>query len=235
MDFLNKFEIWCICLLDRDDRYYNAVNEFKAIGILNLVNFHRPTKDTRGGIVGCFLSHKYCINQSLKKGKPVLIFEDDVEFTDDYIQGFNDINNFLLSGIEWDIIKLGCMLTSLHKKIFKNIWLSKSNATHAIFYNFDTMNLIDNYTINPNKIEHIDVWLLNNTKLKEVSLENHICYQKNGFKSDINWYTGNTKYLQMIVQNYGLYKILQKLQNNIIWYVRFLPIKYQEYINIFPA
>ena len=39
------------------------------------------------GMIGCFLSHRRCWAATVRRGTPVLIVEDDVEFSDDFADG----------------------------------------------------------------------------------------------------------------------------------------------------
>lgn len=84
MDFLKKIPIYCINLLEREDRYQDSVSEFERVGLMDHVIFKRVNKSKYGGTYGCFESHMNIYKESLKKNYPyILIFEDDFIFRDD--------------------------------------------------------------------------------------------------------------------------------------------------------
>lgn len=70
-----KYEIYCINLIDRVDRYNQAKYMFKKAGIKN-VNFHRTTKSSKGGKYGCFESHYNILDKS--SADIIIVFEDDI-------------------------------------------------------------------------------------------------------------------------------------------------------------
>ena len=113
-DDLN-IKIWCICLIERDDRFQRAKKEFKKVKLLRKVNFYRPQRNLNSERDGCFLSHEYCIRESLIENKHALVFEDDVVFTDDWLKKINYLQVFLRTCSSWDIIRLGCAMTSIHR------------------------------------------------------------------------------------------------------------------------
>jgi GR25 family glycosyltransferase involved in LPS biosynthesis len=56
------FENQIYCISCREDRYQKAVEEFKKIGLsTDKIQFYRPKKDPKGGIYGCYESHRQCM------------------------------------------------------------------------------------------------------------------------------------------------------------------------------
>lgn len=63
-----QIPVYCINLEHRKDRYKQSLAEFEYVGLKP--KYLHPTKDSRGGRVGCWLSHKQIIHAA--RG-PVLI------------------------------------------------------------------------------------------------------------------------------------------------------------------
>jgi len=182
-------------------------------------------------MTGCFLSHCHCIEQSLSRSKRALVFEDDVQFEDNWAEKKKtDIENFLSSNNKWDILRLGCEITSFHKASnINDIWLVKAYNTHAIIYNTEIMkHILDNKDIS--RISHIDDYLHELKKCNDYALRKNICYQKVGLSSDNSWFSSSI--IQQFMQHKYVSLHLQKFNNFFIWYVKFLPICIQEYISV---
>ena len=229
-EFLNKFniDVWCICLIERDDRFKYINEEFKKVG-LNNVKFHRPLRNNDGA-VGCLLSHKYCAEESKKLNTHALVFEDDAMFTDDFASKIPCIIEFLSSKQKWDVIRLGSAITSLHKPsdITDKIWKCSCYNNHAVIYNTYAIDDIFNST-NFIKNPHIDDYLHDNEYL-DFSLIDVMCYQKSNMGTDINWF--NNTIIQNIMQNEKIFSRLQRFNNIEMYYARFLPISIQEKISL---
>lgn len=218
-------KIYCICLQNRDDKYNIVYNEFKKINILDHVTFYRPKKNNNPGL-GCFLSHKHCINDSLKHKKNAIVFEDDVKFVEDWVKKIEYVYDFLTKCNNWDTFRLGCFLTSIYKdeNNTKNISLSKSFMTHAIIYNLE---FIKNNDLN--ELEQIDDYLHNNINIREYALINPMCFQQIINHSDNIW---NSTYIQNIFQNKYIYENLQKYNNKYVYIISCMSPTTQEKINI---
>ena len=228
-DFLNNFsiDVWCICLKERDDRFEYVKKEFKKVDLINLVKFHRPNRNSNGAR-GCLSSHKFCAETSLKTNRHSLVFEDDVFFSDDWEEKLDTIIDFLSSNENWDILRLGCAITSLIKQSsVKNIWKCKSYNTHAIIYNkkithqlFDMSNFVDN--------THIDDYLHDSNYL-DYSLVD-MCYQKAELGSDNDWF--GCDIIQKFMLQPLVYEKIQKYNNKQMTYIHFLPIYIQECVSM---
>jgi GR25 family glycosyltransferase involved in LPS biosynthesis len=227
-EFLKKYniEVFCICLTSRDDKFQIVSSEFEKVGLLSYVQFHRPEKNTNSGL-GCFLAHKYCLNESKKH---VLVFEDDVKFTKDWCKKIQYIVEFLENTPNYDSLRLGCFLTSIHTDEYNTskVCLSKSYMTHAILYHNDFKNKLLN---NPkfNGEVQIDDFLHNTPEYKEYSLIDPICYQRIINSSDNIWQSSR---VQKIIQSQYIYENIQWLDNIYISNMRCLPPHIQEKINL---
>jgi GR25 family glycosyltransferase involved in LPS biosynthesis len=97
-DIKNAFYI---NLENRTDRKKHIEAELEKIGV-------QPTRfnatQLSDGAIGCTFSHLKCL-EAAKHLDHVLILEDDVLFLDPSIF-IENMNNFLKSGIEWDVVLL---------------------------------------------------------------------------------------------------------------------------------
>jgi GR25 family glycosyltransferase involved in LPS biosynthesis len=226
--FLTEFniDVWCICLKERDDRFDYIKGVFDNVGLRN-VCFYRPSRNLDGA-VGCMTSHKYCAEESSKNNRHALVFEDDTMFTDDYKTKIQYIVKFLKDVSEWDVIRLGSAITSVHEpSLVSAIWKCNCYNTHAIIYNY---NSVDNIFKPSNfvKNSHIDDYL-HDANYNDFSLLDPMCYQK-GMGTDINWF--NNKLVQNIMQSEIVFDRLQRYNNVEMRYIRFLPICIQEKLSL---
>lgn len=76
---------YCICLKERDDRYQESHRELKRTNLLEITEYYRPIRHPKGGLHGCYESHRAVIQKGIASGhKYILILEDDVEFNLNY-------------------------------------------------------------------------------------------------------------------------------------------------------
>src|SRR5580692_8490771 len=153
-DFLKKYNygIYCISLIDRDDRYHNARREFEKVGLLEQVNFVRTYKDPKGSRIGCWKSHMQCLKDGhARKYDFVIIFEDDVIFDNTWKSYLNDIAKFLENEESWDILRWGCVFSKLlhASKSVSNIWKANSMLAHAYMASRKFMELVVEENVNP--------------------------------------------------------------------------------------
>jgi len=94
--------IYYINLEHRKDRKDNVEKELQKI---NLINFERFNAiKMQNGAIGCSMSHLKCLEQAKKLDLPhIFICEDDIEFINPSLF-INQVNKFLKSKIEWDVI-----------------------------------------------------------------------------------------------------------------------------------
>jgi histidinol-phosphate/aromatic aminotransferase/cobyric acid decarboxylase-like protein len=216
-----KLDVRCICLKERDDRYQYACNEF-ARNHINNVNYHRPQRDPRGGEMGCWESHKYCMKHSQKN--LVCIFEDDFKFVSE--PDWMSVYQFLdKPDIMWDTLHIGSILISMEESVNDAIWKVKCNATHAYI---TRKTMCDAPDFDPELHQGgIDDYYRRFSR--QYSLIEPKCIQKAGLPTDTQWYPINT--FQYIFQHPKLFEMLQIKTNNIASYCSFLPTWIQPWIN----
>jgi glycosyl transferase family 25 len=59
------------------------------------------------GMIGCFLSHRYCWQRCIEAGGPILVFEDDVVLADNFTAALSDALAALPE--DWDVLLLGAL------------------------------------------------------------------------------------------------------------------------------
>jgi GR25 family glycosyltransferase involved in LPS biosynthesis len=94
-----------INLNKRKDRNLQLLEEFKKLYWIK--NPHRfSAVETKNGAIGCTISHIRCIELAKTMNwDHVMICEDDIKFNNPYVFTEN-MNNFLGSGVDWDVILL---------------------------------------------------------------------------------------------------------------------------------
>jgi GR25 family glycosyltransferase involved in LPS biosynthesis len=99
---LNKFPVIYINLETRPDRNVRVLNELKKIGVTKPERFKAIKLDN--GALGCSMSYLKCIELAKQKDYDyVLICEDDIEFLDHELF-LLQLNKFLVSDINWDVV-----------------------------------------------------------------------------------------------------------------------------------
>jgi GR25 family glycosyltransferase involved in LPS biosynthesis len=109
-DFFDN--IYCVNLDTRTDRWGNAIQEFEKHK-LSVERFPAIVGNPTGiqynmldGNVGCALSHYNVIKDANdKKYESILVLEDDVIFSDNLQEQFNDMIQYIPSN--WDMIYFG--------------------------------------------------------------------------------------------------------------------------------
>lgn len=173
-------KIYCINLDTRPDRWEQCVKEFQRIGIEDLVE-RFPAVHLTPGIAGCTKSHYEIVKLAKKNNyKNVLIFEDDVSFTDN---NFFDIleksfSQLTSQNLDFDLLYLGGNLkpdNTINYLIDDNLAkLTYCKTTHAYAINSSVYNKFINdfknidwgdsnnwFHGNQNRL-NIDVWLYRN-------------------------------------------------------------------------
>ena len=135
-------DIYVINLKERIDRLEYIKKTFKSFKNIN-INIIDAIKHEKGSI-GCFLSHKKCINIAKeKKMKYIIVMEDDCAPSDNFEIRLINIINYLEKNDDWDIF-LGGITGHIKNKIIKNVsiddqttlvYLAKGKTTHFIVYN----------------------------------------------------------------------------------------------------
>lgn len=130
----SKFdEIYCINLVEREDRYDQAKLLFDSLHIP--VTFRRVHKH-KNGEQGCFESHRDIIKKAYDKGhERILILEDDIVTGKSLTpENMSIVNNFLNTINDWEIFYLGMApMIMKHKteKIQKDIYRVHALNAHA--------------------------------------------------------------------------------------------------------
>ena len=141
-DFWNCIDnIYCINLIEREDRYQHAIKEFTKIGIIEKVVFHRVSRHPRGGIVGNCTSiqqvFRLACNDSKYFNKPVLIFEDDVFFEENRLENLKLLVDFLQKDCveNWDTIRLGSWKALYDRELLKDaVYMGNAQGLHATVF-----------------------------------------------------------------------------------------------------
>ena len=131
------FDIVCVNLDKRTDRWLESLYEFQKIGI-------RPIRFSAivdsNPIVGCAMSHFIALQNAREQKKHLMIFEDDVMF----INNYSDFGEYLdaLDSLDWDMLYFGgniCRpIYPISDKLGK---LTHAQSTHAYCVN---LKFIDN-------------------------------------------------------------------------------------------
>lgn len=135
--------IYCINLLDRDDRFRRSQEEFHRVGLCTHVKYYRTRKPNetdvpkgmKRGVYGCWLSH-VAVNREADSSDAeyALIFEDDVKFLEvepNVIQQLIDaLRSEKMKCTRWDFLYLGYAALAAHF-FEKNILQTKNFRTEA--------------------------------------------------------------------------------------------------------
>lgn len=118
-------QIYCICLANRQDRYDNVCSQLEKIGLSpSDITFYRPEKDPRGGIYGCWESHRAINKLGYDSNAPYwLCLEDDFIITDQYEQEIENFRDILPINI-WHFINL------------HNAGITKKNINDKFYYGY---------------------------------------------------------------------------------------------------
>lgn len=129
--------IYCINLIEREDRYQHAIKEFTKIGIIDKVVFHRVSRHPRGGIVGNCTSIQQVFRMTSNETKPILIFEDDVFFDEERLENLKLLVKYLQSDCveNWDTIRLGSWKALYDRELQKDaVYMGNAQGLHATIF-----------------------------------------------------------------------------------------------------
>ena len=111
-NFFDK--IYCISLVQRQDRQQSACQEFAAAGLLERVEFVLVEKHGQNPEQGIFESHLLCLEKGLAAGaETILIFEDDILFNGFQEEDLEHACQGLADYPSWDGLFLGCIVTGM--------------------------------------------------------------------------------------------------------------------------
>lgn len=130
---IKDFNVVCINLVSRPDRWEESKKELSKSHLLPYV--HRYESEVyMNPIEGCASSHFQVLQDSLDLDKHAMIFEDDVQF----INNFEELPIYLdrLSGLDWDMLYLGANITQ-HVKVISDrfVKIFHAQSTHAYCVN----------------------------------------------------------------------------------------------------
>lgn len=173
----NYFKGFYINLKYRDDRKKNIMKNVLTIDFFkNIMRFEAIKNDN--GSLGCALSHINVLSQLKNKIDDYyfLILEDNFKITNENIMNNfkRDLDDFLLSGVDWDIINL----TSYRTKVKRD-----TKPIHN-FLKTEWTQTTSGYIINRNSIKKlIDLWIksveaFQNSKDMEKTIEDYSIDQK---------------------------------------------------------
>lgn len=192
--------IYCINLVERNDRHQHAIQEFESVGLLDKVHFHRVQRHPVSGAIGLFEAVLQVMQIEKNKyadgvvGKPIAIFEDDLLFQMDKFHYLDELMPFVdeqseISYDSWDTIRLGHIKTCFVDKVSGNVFRGNATSSHAVVYSpCFVERLLQAQTV-PSKLSgklaHIDQYL------KTVTGRNYIPWEQvvsqGDYGSDITW------------------------------------------------
>ena len=115
-------KIYCISLAERTDRRKEAKSQFKAVGLLDRVEFVLVKKHPFDCEQGIYESHILCMKKGLTANAGnILIFEDDICFDRFGLDTLKVAIDFLSTHANWKILFLGCMVKRSRKTENKSV------------------------------------------------------------------------------------------------------------------
>ena len=96
--------IYYINLAHRTDRNEHVLQQIASIGCTGI---RVDAVNCKQGAIGCAMSHIRCLEFAKEQKLPFLcVVEDDIEFTDPDLF-HRQLDTFLSSSIDWDVLLLG--------------------------------------------------------------------------------------------------------------------------------
>lgn len=203
-------DIYVINLKERDDRWEHIVKTFGKD--FNLIRVDAIKHEN--GHIGCFLSHKKCLEIAKEKGlQNIIVMEDDCTINPSYekffIKRIEQIKNYLNLFKDWDIFLGGINGTEpndIVKKIdceVKNlIQITKAYTTHFMIYN----NSSYDFFLNFDETKGIPIDCVWHNKLVALTVLPFLASQLPGHSDIINTHT-----------NY--YRKIKNTQNKLLNYI----------------
>ena len=187
------YNIYCVNLKERTDRYESACNEFKKIGIYDQVTFYQPEKSIKGGVYGSFESTLWCLRDSLNRdpNKLIITFEDDIHFGEGFIESLNSLLDQDLTFFEnyskWDTIRLGYWKGIFMEKLGTTpFYRGNCRGAHIVIWSpiFAYKILINKMPIEKRGI--ID-WYNAEVSGRHYLIYKALCFQNCGLSSNVLW------------------------------------------------
>lgn len=133
---ISDFDIYCINLDERQDRWQESQREFSQLPFPKVQRVPAIKHSTPA--FGCGLSHFQTLQRSLGRDKHVMIFEDDVRF----INNFKELPEYL-DGLDslyfWDMLYLGANITTPLRKVsdrFARVYHAQSTHAYCVHKDF---------------------------------------------------------------------------------------------------
>jgi hypothetical protein len=121
----------CINLRDRDDRFEEAKNEFRRVGLRQVVFFRTEKQADRD--MAIIDSHMACLRYAIAKGVPyVLVFEDDALFRENYEAHMPSVIEFLKNRSDWNLFHLGGFIFRKVERVTPHIIRGATLNVHAV-------------------------------------------------------------------------------------------------------
>jgi hypothetical protein len=199
-------DVYVINLAERTDRWERIQT---SIGMyVNLIRVDAIKHDD--GVIGCFMSHKKCLQMAKDKNLDnIIVFEDDCVVSNKYTiaQKLKELIEFLNNYADWDIFLGGCTKVE-QRNIIKRvphpnlnlIEINKGNCTHCMIYNKSSYDFFLNHPLN---IQIDNAW--NNTTVRGLTITPFLAYQEAGHSDILNSemdYTKKLKRCEKLLCNY---------------------------------
>jgi len=159
---MSNFKIYCINLIEREDRYNLMKTQFDKYNID--VNFLRVYKHIKGGRYGCFDSHIKCITDAYNTNLEYCIMIEDDNYIDpnfkeylEYAMDFLNNNNKYVDILYLQNRGLLCVYDKINENIYKCICYGTSCY---ILHRRSMKIVLDTYVPYINIPLHYDIYLM---------------------------------------------------------------------------
>ena len=195
--------LYCVSLLEREDRRQSARKEFAKVGLADRVEFVLGERHPTNNEQGIYESHMLCLSKGLEAGASnIAIFEDDVEFDRFDPERLRRCVEFMRQHPDWKVLLLGALIRASGKTSDPCVQKVRyQSLTHA-------------YALNRHYAETLayEPWqgIVNDTLFRPLTDEVYALYPMCAFQKEIA--TDNYKYpkLVLIRRMLGGLKFIQK-------------------------
>lgn len=153
-------DIYVINIKEREDRFNSIKQKFAQYKNINIIQIDAIKHEK--GVIGCFLSHKKCIQFAKDNSmKNIIVIEDDCEIIDPetFEEKIINLKKYLDDNDDWYIFLGGVFhLTYLNlvKKVDNNLYqINSGYCTHFIIYNHKSYDTFLNADETKSPIDHI--------------------------------------------------------------------------------
>lgn len=183
-------DIFVINLIKCIDRKNQIIQDFSLYKEVQL-HFIEAIK-TDNGAIGCFLSHKKCVEIAKERNmKYIIVLEDDCLPMNNFEIRLKELLNYLELNDDWDIFLGGVKKCNkiLEKKMMSNEYIYKINrghCSHLVIYNNSFYDIL--LQVDETKYAVDTFW---HKKYRACILLPFLAYQRNGMSNIANCYNGN--------------------------------------------